>query len=128
MIGQAAVDQLGGLANGLSHFTTPGVGGLASGSFAPAGPGGRVLSSSIGRLNPAVRRSLALISGAEDCVPTESSTTDTDGDGVPDNNIISFTTSNCAFSDTTDAGEPLNFTVTGTVRIQDTDGAPTLFG
>lgn len=84
--------------------------------------------SSIGRFNPAVRRSLALISRAADCVPTESSTTDTDGDGIPDDNIIAFTTSNCGFSDTTDAGEPLNFTVTGTVRIQDTDGASTLFG
>ena len=128
VIGQAAVDQLGGLANGLSHFSTPGVGGLASGFFAPAAPGGRVLLSSIGRLNPAVRRSLALISRAADCVPTESSTTDADGDGIPDDNIITFTTSNCGFSDTTDAGELLNFTVTGTVRIQDTDGASTLFG
>ena len=41
VVGGAAVHQLGGLANGLSHFNTPGVGGLASGFFAPAAPGGR---------------------------------------------------------------------------------------
>jgi hypothetical protein len=128
VIGQAAVEQLGGLANGLSHFTTPGIGGLASGFFAPSAAGGRVLLSSIGRLHPSIRRSLALLSRADDCTPSESSTTDTDGDGIPDDNLVTFTAANCAFSDTTETGEPLTFTVTGTVRIQDTDGASTLFG
>jgi hypothetical protein len=128
VVGGAAVDQLGGLANGLSHFNTPGVGGLASGFFAPAAPGGRMFATTLGRLNPTIRRSMALLSRAADCVPGESDPTDTDGDGIQDDNVVTFTAANCSFADTTDAGEPLAVTVTGSVRIQDTDGATTLFG
>jgi hypothetical protein len=127
VLGAAAVDQLGGLAAGLSHFSTPGIGGLAGGFFAPAAPGGRVLASTLGRLNPKVEGGLALLFRA-DCVPTESDPTDTDGDGIQDDNVVTFTTANCSFSDTTEGGEPLTVTVTGSVRIQDTDGATTLFG
>jgi hypothetical protein len=128
VIGSAAVDQLGGLANGLSHFNTPGVGGLGSGFFAPAAPGGRVLASALGRLNPRIGRSLALIARADNCVPDESDATDTDGDGIQDDNVVTFTAANCTLADTTEQGEPLTVTVTGTVRIQDTDGINTLFG
>ena len=128
VVGAAAVEQLGGFASGLSHFSTPGVGGLGSGFFAPAAPGGRVLASNLGRLNPKIRRSLALLSRAPDCVPSQSDPADTDGDGIQDDNVVTFTAANCTFSDTTEQGEPLTVTVTGSVRIQDTDGATTLFG
>jgi hypothetical protein len=131
VVGGAAVHQLGGLANGLSHFNTPAVGGLASGFFAPAAPaapGGRVLFSTLGRLHPLIGRSLGQISRVADCTPDENDGTDTDGDGIQDDNVVTFSNANCSFSDTTNQGEPLTVTVHGQVRIQDTDDATTLFG
>jgi hypothetical protein len=127
VVGDAAAAQIGGLAAGLSHFAAPAVGGLGSGFFAPMTPGGRVLATNIGRLNPRVAYGLARLSAA-DCTPAQSDSTDTDGDGVQDDNIITFTAANCSFSDTTDQGEPVTFTVSGTIRVQDTDGATTFFG
>lgn len=128
VIGQAAVVQLGGLVNGLAHFSTPALGGLAGGFFAPASPGGRTLTATLGRLSPRLGPGLALLSSAEGCLPGQSDPTDTDGDGIPDDNVVTFTAGNCTVTDTTDPNGPLTITVTGSVRIQDTDGATTLFG
>lgn len=125
-VGQAAADQLGGLASGLTHFTTPGVGGLGAGFFAPQAPGGRIVSGTLSRLSPKVQSGLALIR-ADDCTPTQSDSTDTDHDGIPDDNIISFTLANCSSTDTT-SEELVTISVTGSVRIQDGDDANTLFG
>lgn len=123
-IGQAAAAQLGGLTSGLTHFTTPAVGGLGTGFFAPEAPGGKVVFRALSRLNPKVASGLALVR-AGDCTPSQSDSTDTDHDGIPDDNIIVFTQANCSSTDTT---EQVTVTVTGTVRIQDLDDANTLFG
>jgi hypothetical protein len=125
-VGQAAAEQLGGLTSGLTHFTTPGVGGLGAGFFAADAPGGRVLFRTLERLHPRVRSGLALIR-AGDCTPTQSDSTDTDGDGIPNDNIITFTPGNCSSTDTSGAS-PVTVAVTGTVRIRDEDDANTLFG
>jgi hypothetical protein len=126
-VGSAAVGAVGDLVSGLTHFATPDVGGLGSGFFAPMAPGGRVLTASVSRLDPRIARGLAHIS-AGDCTPAQTNTTDTDGDGIQDDNTITFTIANCSFTDTTDQGDPVTFSLTGKVRVQDTDGAAVFFG
>lgn len=126
-VGQAAADQLGGLASGFTHFNTPDVGGLGAGFFAPAAPGGRVIFRRLERLNPRIASGLALIN-AGNCTPSQSDSTDTDGDGIADDNTISFTLQNCSFPDTTDLGVPVTVSLTGTVRVLDTDGATVFYG
>ena len=126
-VGQAAADQVGGLAAGLTHFTTPGVGGLGAGFFSADAPGGAVVVRTLGRLHPAVAAGLGRIR-AGDCTPTQSDSTDTDHDGIPDNNTISFTAGNCSFDDTTDVGMPVTIAVSGTVQLLDTDGATVFYG
>lgn len=126
VLGGAAASQLGSLASSLTHFATPGIGGLGGGFFAPAAPGGRVLLARLGSLNPRIKASLASFR-ADDCLPDESDETDTDEDGVPDDNVATFNGENCTSTDSASNGL-VTTVVTGTVRVQDTDDANTIFG
>lgn len=69
---------------------------------------------------PSPRRALAsvaqaLAGRAPGCNPAQTNSTDTDGDGVFDDNTLTFTAANC----TTDDGFGTPVVTTGTVRIQD---------
>jgi hypothetical protein len=127
VLGGAAIGQLGSLASSLTHFSTPGVGGIGGGFFAPSAPGGRVLFSRLGSLHPQVKASLASLFRADECGPDESDETDTDEDGVPDDDVATFSAVNCTSTDTTETNL-ITTTVTGTVRVQDTDDGNTIFG
>lgn len=126
-VGQAAADQVGGIASGFTHFNTPDVGGLGAGFFAPKAPGGNALLRTMSRLHPRIASGLALIN-ADNCTPSQSDSTDTDGDGIADDNTVNFTAVNCSFPDSTDLGVPVTVALTGTVRVQDTDGATVFYG
>lgn len=126
-VGQAAVGQVGGLASGFTHFNTPDVGGLGAGFFAPRAAGSAVLVRTMSRLDPRIAHGVAHIN-ADNCTPSQSSVTDTDNDGIPDDDTITFSAANCTFPDTTDQGVPVTVVVTGTVRLQDTDGATVFYG
>jgi hypothetical protein len=125
VVGEAAAGQIGALANGLITFNSPPVGGLDGGFLAPQSVSGRFLAATIGGRSPAIRRALALLARADTCNPTVSNSTDTDGDGIEDNNTITFSASNCTFLDTLTG---VQFSVAGSVHIQDTDDANTFYG
>ena len=125
VVGGAAAGQIGSLANGLITFNSPSIGGLGGGFFAPQSVSGRFLAATIGRRNPAMQRGLALLASAGTCNPTVTNPTDTDGDGIADNNTITFSAANCTFLDSLTG---VQFSVTGTVHIQDTDDANTFYG
>ena len=125
VVGDAAAGQIGSLANGLITFNAPAIGGLGGGFFAPQSVGGRFLAATIGRRNPTMQRGLALLARAGTCNPTVTDSTDTDGDGIEDNNTITFSAANCTFLDSLTGVE---ISVSGSVHIQDTDDANTFYG
>jgi hypothetical protein len=124
VVGDAAAGQIGSLASGLTSFNSPSVGGLGGGFFAPQSVSGRFLAATIGRRSPAMARGLALLARA-DCTPTVTDGTDTDGDGIEDNNTITFSAANCTFLDSTSG---IEVSVVGSVHVQDTDDANTFYG
>jgi hypothetical protein len=124
VVGDAAAAQIGSLAAGLTTFNSPSAGGLGGGFFAPQAVSGRFLASAIGRRHPAMQRSLALLARA-DCTPTVTDGTDTDGDGIEDDNTITFSAANCTFLDSLTGTQ---VSVSGSVHIQDTDDANTFYG
>lgn len=122
VIGAEAASQIGGLAGGLTSFTS---GSVSGGFFAPARPGGLVFAR-LRKLAPAgVRLRLALLASPDSaCVPTISGDTlDTDGDGIPNGASYTFTAGNCSYGDSTGS-----VVITGGISLVDTDSPTTLFG
>jgi len=128
VVGAGAADQMGGFFASATQFDFSGGSGFG-GFFAPASPGGRLLRLAATGAPPALRLRLAGLANLRACTPTESNPADADQDGVPDNNLITFTASNCT-DVTTDSSSSTTTTVvvTGSVRIQDTEGPGDVFG
>jgi hypothetical protein len=130
VVGAQVADQAGAIASALGEFQLS-TGGLGQGFFAPATPGARILSIVRHAAGPRAAAMLFRAAGPEDCNPgVTGDSADTDGDGIPNNVIYVFTSSNCTFfaGDTTDAGDSLFVTVTGSVALHDTDDSDTFFG
>jgi hypothetical protein len=108
VIGRQAADLFGGTASGLMAFD-PDEAVLGIGYLIPTGPS---LPTRRISLAPIAR---ALAGRAPGCDPAQSDPTDTDGDGIYDDNIVTFTAANCTTED--ESGLPL--VATGTIRIQD---------
>ena len=114
VVGRQAADLLGPAAGGLMAFD-PDEAVLGLGFLFPTGPSGpspRPLLAPIAR---------ALAGNAPGCSPEQSDPTDTDGDGIYDDNTVTFTAANC----TTVDPDGLPLVATGTIRIRDQG---TLFG
>lgn len=115
MVAGQASDLFSPTANGLLQFD-PDEAVLGLGYLIPTGP-----STPVARRPLLGRLRLALAGRAPGCDPVQSDPTDSDGDGIFDDNTITFTAGNCT---TTDGdGNPL--VVSGTIRIREQDG---LFG
>ena len=88
VVGRQAADLLGPAAGGLMAFD-PDEAVLGLGFLFPTGPSGpspRPLLAPIAR---------ALAGNAPGCSPEQSDPTDTDGDGIYDDNTVTFTAANC---------------------------------
>jgi len=119
-IGSSVASQIGSITSGLTSFSTPAVGGF-SGLGIRSLPG-RLLTNKVKSYSPRIQASLAKLDTASTCNPTVSDTTDTDGDGIYDNAIVTFT-GHC-----TEVDSASTTTVTGSVHIVDTDSPTTFFG
>lgn len=126
VLGTVAVSAVGNLASSLTHFSTPGLGGIAGGFLAPTAAARRIVFGRMGATDPKIKAALVRFR-ADECVPDESDQTDSDEDGVPDDDIATFTAENCTSTDTSETNL-VTSRFTGTIRIQDTDDANTLFG
>jgi hypothetical protein len=129
VVGTQVADQAAAIAAGLGNFQLS-TGGLGQGFFAPSAPGGRTLQLVRRMAGPRAAR-LFLVAPPPDCTPgVAGDSSDTDLDGIPNNVIYTFSSSNCSYAtgDTTGAGDSLRVTVTGTVALQDTDDSDTFFG
>jgi len=125
VVGLAAAAQVGSLSASLATFSSPAVAGLEGGLFAPQTATGRFFATNLGRLHPSLRPALARLTLSETCAPDISNPADTDGDGIADDATVTFTVANCSVYDSLTA---TTLTVTGTVRVIDTDDLDTQFG
>lgn len=126
LLGSVAVGAVGNLTSSLTNFSTPGIGGLAGGFFGTAAATRRIVFGRMGATDARVKAAL-LRFRADECLPDESDDTDTDEDGVPDDDVATFTAANCTSTDST-SDNLVTTRFTGTVRVQDTDDTNTLFG
>lgn len=126
VLGTVAVGAVGNLASSLTHFSTPGIGGLAGGFLTTSSAATRIVFGRMGSTDPKVKAALSVFR-ADECLPDESDETDSDEDGVPDDDVATFTAGNCTSTDST-SDNLVTTRFTGTIRIQDTDDANTLFG
>ncbi|HXI21680.1 MAG TPA: hypothetical protein VNH46_11365 [Gemmatimonadales bacterium] len=122
IVAGTAAGQVGSLASGLTNFGISS--GFSGGFFAPATLGNQVLDIMAREASPDLKLGMAALSRAG-CNPTVSDPTDTDGDGIPDNATFTFTAGNCS---DTDPNTGATTTVTGSIHIQDTDNATTIWG
>src|SRR5262249_27275205 len=94
LIGSVAVGAGGNLASSLTHFSTPGLGGIAGGFLSPTGASRRIVFGRMAATDPKVKAALVRFR-ADECLPEESDDTDSDEDGVPDDDTATFTAENC---------------------------------
>lgn len=122
VVGEVAASQISGMAAGLTNFSASGS-SLGGGFFAPAAPGGRLVGAMMAKA-PSAQHRMAFAAFAQSavCTPTESDSTDSDGDGVADDNLWTW---NCSEVDSLTGNQ---WNVTGTIRVQDTRDVATGFG
>lgn len=128
VVGSQVAGQAAAIASALSDRQLS-TGGLGQGFFAPGAPGGRTLRLVRRIAGPRAAR-LFLIAPPPECTPgVVGDSSDTDLDGIPNNAIYTFSSANCSYPfDTTNTGDTIRVTVTGTVSLQDTDNSNTFFG
>jgi hypothetical protein len=127
-IGATVATEVGSLASGLTQFSTSG-GQAFGGFFAPRRPGAHLARLAFLSAPRAYRPYFGGLANLQTCTPSESSSADADQDGVPDDDTITFTAGNCTDVVTDPQTNTTTTTVvTGTVRIQDTEGPTDVFG
>jgi len=122
VVGEVAASQISGMVTGLTTFSFDGT-SLGGGFFAPQSAAGRVIGPMMARASSSEHRAAWLAFARADlCDPTQSDSTDSDGDGVADDNLWTW---NCHVTDDETGYE---WSVTGAIRVQDTQDAATGFG
>lgn len=122
VVGEVASSQISGMVSGLTSFSAGG-GALGGGFFAPASAAGKVLAPMFTKqASPEHRAAWLAFASADLCDPVQSDSSDSDSDGIPDDNTYTW---NCT---ATDSLSGYTWSVTGTIGIADTRSAATGFG
>jgi hypothetical protein len=125
VIGGIAAEQVGAIAGALGNYQVSGA-GLSQGFFAAGAPGARMMTIARRVGGSRARAAGLLVDPPTGCTPSVvGDSSDTDGDGIPNNATFTFTTANCTVVDTVSGSTA---SVTGTVAFQDTDDNDTFFG
>ncbi len=124
VIADLAGQDLSSSVNGLADFSG-GFGGLTGGFFAPGTLGSRAMAK-VTRIAPdKFKPAILAFSLDSGCTPAiVGDTTDTDGDGIPNDVTYTFNASNCGYDD----GQGNLIALSGTIHIQDADNVTVLFG